>query len=182
MQNLLKTIGKAMNIYLSPFVSAYQQNYSTKKVSNCLLEESRVGVGNNFVVGGVFMDLSVALDCIFYGLLISKLSAHGFDDYLVHYIDIFSINIFHQTINTLSTSDVTKITTELILLPIITEIMQDKIIETIRYIKSVGKKNSSVDRIKTHLLKIGDGNNAWSIEKLLNLLQEICDKGFHGTG
>ena len=45
-------------------------------------------------------------------------------------------------------------TTELILLPIITTIMEDKAIETITYINSVGKKKQSIERIKTHLLHI----------------------------
>ena len=45
-------------------------------------------------------------------------------------------------------------TTELILLPIITTIMEDKAIETITYINSVGKKKQSIERIKTHLLQI----------------------------
>ena len=40
---------------------------------------------------------------------------------------------------------------QLILLPIITEIMEDKVIETITYIKLVSKKKPSIDRIKTHL-------------------------------
>ena len=34
--------------------------------------------------------------------------------------------------------------------------MGDKSIETIKYIKSVSKKKPSFDRIKTHLLEIGD--------------------------
>ena len=55
-------IDKALNIYLFPFVSAYQHNYSTQQVSNCLLEESREGVSKSFAAGGVFMDLSAALD------------------------------------------------------------------------------------------------------------------------
>ena len=46
-----------------------------------------------------------------------------------------SVNIFHQSINTLSVCDATKI-----LLPIIIEIMEDKVIETITYIKLVSKK------------------------------------------
>ena len=44
--------------------------------------------------------------------------------------------------------------TELILLPIITAIMEDKVIETITHINSVGKKKQSIERIKTHLLQI----------------------------
>ena len=54
--------------------------------------------------------------------------------------------------------------------------MEDKVIDTITYIKSVSKKKPSIDRIKTHLLKIGD-ENVWSIENLPNLLQDMCDKG-----
>ena len=34
---------------------------------------------------------------------------------------------------------------------IITEVMEDKVIETITYIKSVSKIRSSIDRIKTNL-------------------------------
>ena len=45
-------------------------------------------------------------------------------------------------------------TTELILLPIITTILEDKVIETITYINSVGRKKQSIERIKTHLLQI----------------------------
>ena len=52
--------------------------------------------------------------------------------------------------------------------------MEDKVIETITYIKSVSKKKPSIDRIKT--LKICD-ENVWSIENLPNLLQDMCNKG-----
>ena len=63
---------------------------------------------------------------------------------------------------------------QLKLLPIITEIIEDEVIETITYIKSVSKKKPSIDRIKT--LKICD-ENVWSIENLPNLLQDMCKKG-----
>ena len=80
----------------------------------------------------------------------------------------------------LSTSDSTKtlltITTELILLTIITEIMKDKVTETITYINLVRKRKPSTDRIKTHLREIGD-ENVWSIENLPNLSQDIRNKG-----
>ena len=56
--------------------------------------------------------------------------------------------------------------------------MEDKVTETTTYVKSVSKKKSSIDRIKTHLLKICDENNLCSIENLPNLLQDMCDKGF----
>ena len=66
------------------------------------------------------------------------------------------ISIFHQSINTLSLSDATKIllpiTNELMLLALITEIMEDKVIETITFIRSVNKRKPSINKIKTHLL------------------------------
>ena len=50
------------------------------------MEELRKGLENNFVVGGVFMDLSKAFDCIPHGLVIAMFEAYGFDDSLVHCI------------------------------------------------------------------------------------------------
>ena len=44
--------------------------------------------------------------------------------------------------------------------------MEDKVIETITYIKSVSKKN----RQNQNTLKLGDESNVWSIENLPNLL------------
>ena len=81
-----KLIDKAIDKCLSPFISAYRQNYSTQHVLIRLLEEWREGLDNNFVVGGLFMDVSKAFDCIPHDLLIAKLKAYGFDGYLVHYL------------------------------------------------------------------------------------------------
>ena len=81
-----KLIDKAMDKYLSPFISAYGQNYSTQHVLIRLLEKWREGLDNNFVVGGVFMDLSKAFNCIPHDLLIAKLTANGFDGYLLFYL------------------------------------------------------------------------------------------------
>ena len=53
--------------------------------------------------------------------------------------------------------------------------MEDKVIETITYIKSVSKKKPSVDRIKTQVLKISD-ETVQSIENLSYILQDMCDK------
>ena len=57
-----------------------------------LLEEWSEGLGNNFVVRGVFMDLPKAFDYISHDLLIAKLKAYGFDNYLVNYFDSYLDN------------------------------------------------------------------------------------------
>ena len=59
--------------------------------------------------------------------------------------------------------------------------MEDKVIETITYIKSVSKKKPSVDRIKTQVLKISD-ETVQSIENLSNLLQDNVRQRLHRTG
>ena len=51
-----------------------------------LLEEWRKHLDNNKVVGGIFMDLSKAFDCIPQDLLIAKLAAHSVDENLLMYI------------------------------------------------------------------------------------------------
>ena len=47
---------------------------------------------NNFVVGAVLTDLSIAFDCIPYDLLIAKLSAYSFSDETLSYIYLYLTN------------------------------------------------------------------------------------------
>ena len=41
---------------------------------------------NNYFVGAVMTDLSKAFDCIPYDLVIVKLEAYGFDNYIIRYV------------------------------------------------------------------------------------------------
>ena len=54
----------SMNQHISNLVSAYRKNYSSQHVLIRLLEEWRKCLDNNYVVGGVLMDLSKAFDCV----------------------------------------------------------------------------------------------------------------------
>ena len=45
-----------------------------------------------------------------------------------------------------------------------TEIMIDKVIETMTFIKTFNEKKPFIGRIKTNLLRTGDGNDRLSIE------------------
>ena len=75
-----------MSNYIFPYVSAYRKGYNSQNVLISLLEEWRQYLDNNKVVGGVFMDLSKAFDCVPHDLLIAKLAAYSVDENLLTYI------------------------------------------------------------------------------------------------
>ena len=67
-----------INGFLSQFISAYRENYSSCHVLVRLIENWKESLDKNFVTGAVLMDLSKAFDCIPHDLLIAKLHAYGF--------------------------------------------------------------------------------------------------------
>ena len=75
-----------MNNHFSPYIAAYRQNYSCQHVLLRLIEEWRLKLDNDYVAGGVLMDLSKAFDCIPHDLLIAKLLAYKIDDKIVQMI------------------------------------------------------------------------------------------------
>ena len=72
-----------MSNYISPYVSAYRKEYISRHVLIRLLEEWRQHLDNNKAVGDVFMDLSIAFDCVPHDLLIAKLAACSVDENLL---------------------------------------------------------------------------------------------------
>ena len=65
--------------FLSVFISAYRQTYSSNHVLIRLIENWKQSLDKNKFVGAVLMDLSKAFDCIPHELLIAKMYAYGFD-------------------------------------------------------------------------------------------------------
>ena len=59
----------AMEKYFSPLISAYRKNYSTQHVILRLIEEWRLNLDQNNVIGAVLTDLSKAFDCINHDLI-----------------------------------------------------------------------------------------------------------------
>ena len=75
---LLEKFKPFINTFLSKFIAAYRENYSSSHVLIRLIENWKQALDENFVVGTVLMDLSKAFDCIPHDLLIAKLYAYGF--------------------------------------------------------------------------------------------------------
>ena len=66
----LKKLNPFIDTFLSKFIAAYRESYSSGHV---LMENWKQALVENFAVGPVLMDLSKSFDCISHGLLIAKL-------------------------------------------------------------------------------------------------------------
>ena len=77
---------------MSPFISVYREGYSTQHVLVRLTEEWQKNLDDDYIVGGVLMDLSKAFDCIPHDLLIAKLDSYGLDRNLLKYINSYLDN------------------------------------------------------------------------------------------
>ena len=66
--------------YLSCFISAYRNGYSTQHVLKRLAEEWREQLDNNYIVGAILMDLSNVFECISHDLITAKLAVYSLDD------------------------------------------------------------------------------------------------------
>ena len=77
---LLEKFKPFINTFLSKFIAAYRENYSSSHVLIRLIETWKQALDKNFVVGTVLMDLSKAFDCIPHDILIAKLYAYGFSE------------------------------------------------------------------------------------------------------
>ena len=67
-----------INSFLSEYMAAYREKYSTNHVLIRLIENWKRALDEKFIVGTVLMDLSKEFDCIPHDLLIAKLYAYGF--------------------------------------------------------------------------------------------------------
>ena len=76
---------------MSPFIAAYREGYSTQHVLvvRRLIKEWWKKLDDDWVVGGVRVDLSKTFDCDPHDLLITKLDSYGLDRNLLKYINSY---------------------------------------------------------------------------------------------
>ena len=65
------------NNILSQFLSAYRKHFSTQHVLLRIIENWKLHLDNNKIVGAILMDLSKAFDCLPHEIIIAKLAAYG---------------------------------------------------------------------------------------------------------
>ena len=76
----LEKLKPFINTFLSKFIAAYREIYSSSHVLIRLTENWKQALDENFVVGTVLMDLSKAFDCTPCDLLIATLYAYKFSE------------------------------------------------------------------------------------------------------
>ena len=68
------------NTFLSKFIAAYKENYSSSHVLIRLIENWKQALDENFVIGAFLMELFKTFDFIPHDLLTAKLYAYGFSE------------------------------------------------------------------------------------------------------
>ena len=74
---LYNQLNAHFNNILSQFLSAYRKHFSTQHVLLRIIENWKLHLDNNKIVGALLMDLSKAFDCLPHELIIAKLAAYG---------------------------------------------------------------------------------------------------------
>ena len=83
---LLEKFKPFINSFLSEYMAAYRNKYSTNHVLLRLIGNWKKALDEKFLVGTVLTDLSKAFDCIPHNLLVAKLHAYGFSQKTVTFI------------------------------------------------------------------------------------------------
>ena len=83
---LLEAFKPFIDTFLSEYIAAYREHYSSNHVLIRLIENWKKTLDGKSFVGAVLMDLSKTFDCIPHDLLIAKLHAYGFSEKTVTFI------------------------------------------------------------------------------------------------
>ena len=81
---------------LNDLLSAYRKNYSCQSVLVKMVDDWKVLLDNNHIIGVIFMDLSKAFDCLPHGLLTVKLRAYGLSEHACDLIASYLSNRYQR--------------------------------------------------------------------------------------
>ena len=74
----------------------YRKNYSCKSVLVKMVDDCKVLLDNNHIIGVMFMDLSKAFECLYRGLLTAKLRAYGLSEHASDLIASYLSNRYQR--------------------------------------------------------------------------------------
>ena len=92
-----KQISGFINNYLPPYLCGYRKSYNTQQALIALIEKWGKKLDDNGYGGAVLMDLSKAFDTLNHGLLITKLSAYGFEHDALTFVYSYLTNRWQRT-------------------------------------------------------------------------------------
>ena len=83
--------------FLSPYLFGYRKGYSTEQCLMVMLELWKKSLDNKGTAGAILTDLSKAFDCLNHNLLLAKMSAYGFDNNALQFIQNYLKNRKQRT-------------------------------------------------------------------------------------
>ena len=96
-----KCIYNQLSIFFDKVLSKYQcgfrKDFSAQHCLLKLLEQWKESVDQVFVFGALLTDLSKAFDCLYYELLVVKLTAYGMEDSAVRFVSDYLTNRKQRT-------------------------------------------------------------------------------------
>ena len=152
---LLEKFKPFINTFLSKFIAAYRENYSSSHVLIRLIENWKQALDENFVVGTVLIDLCKAFDCIPHDLLIAKLYAYGFSEksavFLYSYLKRRKQNVKIDNILSTFQSLISGVPKGSILGPILFNIFLNDLLTTLEIDGNKIETAKSVDLLGIHI-------------------------------
>ena len=89
---LFEQINDHMQSKFSKHLTGFRKNHSTQNALLVMIEKWKTILNEKFKVGAPFMDLSMAFDTLDHSLLLAKLSAYGFHNNSLSFVQSYLTN------------------------------------------------------------------------------------------
>ena len=93
---LFEQINDHMQCKFSKHLTGFRKNHSTQNALLVIIEQWKAILNKKLKVGALFIDLSKVFDTLDHSLLLAKLSAYGFDNNSLNFIQSYLTNRFER--------------------------------------------------------------------------------------